>query len=771
MTRKLTDADATGPHKALMADKERLAWLKEHRGLTKTTIKRARLGWNGERFTIPVYDADGALVNVRRYKPNAAANKMVNTTGHGSPARWYWPLGLDATADTILAVFEGELDAALGAQELRKAGLSVCVASGTGGASACPPDLDPMRGRDVVIAYDCDEPGRIGARKLAGQLLGVAASVKVVDLGLNGGEDVTDWFVTHSKTAKQLLALCKSTEPYGAKPKPRGSTAELLEVAVTRKCDEEGSRNGAGLWLACQLRDEGYTEAEAGPVMLDFRERVTGLKPAPYTEDEMRATIASAYSRPPRDANGTSAANYGWDDTGNGERLVDQHGDDMRYIDAYRGWHTWDGRRWTRDETRRVERWAKETARALRAEGFKLRESDEKAGDALLGWAKQSANRSRLTAMLDSARSEPGMSVSASDFDRNPNILVCRNGVLVLGEAGASFREHRRDDYARLLTDVDYDAAADDSTWTRFLTEVMPDPEVRRYLQALAGYSLHGGNPERLLIFLQGPTSTGKTTFMETLAGVLGQYAGTFDLSMFRAKQDESPRADIVDAIYKRLIFTSEAIDEWRLHADVIKRMTGNDTIKARLPHAGTFVEKVPEFTPWIATNGSPEIPGADKALWRRLTVVPFTTPPAKEDHLLKRKILHDEASGVLAWAVEGWNLYLDGFLAELPSAVVEATMNQRATLSHLDTFLAECTESGAEYWASIDSIWQAYVHWTLEAETSSREKLAKNRLARALAARGYDPKLRRIGDRDDDRKVRGYQGVRLAKGSERSYG
>ncbi len=788
MIRALTDVDMTdGPHRALLANGERLAWLKEHRGLTKQTIKRARLGLDNQRYTIPIYD-NRRLVNVRRYKPEAKAeeSKMLHTTGHGKPVRWYWPFGLDAAAETQL-ICEGELDAVLAAQEFRKAGLGVCVASGTGGASSPPDDLRPMRGRDVVIVYDCDEAGRSGARKLADRLLGVAASVKVVDLGLDAGQDVTDWFVTHGKTAQELVARWESegewystdpetaqqssTDPSAARAVgPRRDADELVEIAVTQKCDEEGSRNAAGLWLAAQLRDERYSQEEAEPFLLGFQGRVTDAKPKPYTREEALRSLASAYSRPPREANGASR-DYGRDDTGNGQRLVDQHGDDMRYIDAYRGWHIWDGRRWVRNETGHVERWAKETARQLKAEGHELFKSDLEGGKVLLRFATQSANSAKIAAMLKSAQSELGMSVPASAFDRDPTILVCRSGVVELGESEASFREHRREDYARLLTDVDYDPSAPSPTWSKFLCEVLPDPEVRRYVQALAGYSLHGGNPERLLIFLHGPTSTGKTTFMETLGTVLGDYAGTFDLSMFRAKQDESPRADIVDAIDKRLIFTTEAAQEWRLHADQIKRMTGSDTIKARLPHSGTFIEKVPAFTPWIATNSTPQVSGVDTALWRRLRVVPFVTVPEAEDRQLKRTILRTEAPGVLRWVVEGWPIYRSGVLGDPPLAVVQATMTLREQLHHVDQFLKECTESAAEFWTSTDSIWQAYVHWTIDAEISPRDKLAKDRLGRSLGERGYEPKQRRIGDRDDDRKVRGYRGVRIAKSSERSVG
>ena len=51
-------------------------------------------------------------------------------------------------------------------------------------------------------------------------------------------------------------------------------TANLLGKALNRAT--QGNRNETGLWLACQLRDNGSTEAEAEVVMLDYASRVQG---------------------------------------------------------------------------------------------------------------------------------------------------------------------------------------------------------------------------------------------------------------------------------------------------------------------------------------------------------------------------------------------------------------------------------------------------------------------------------------------------------------
>jgi len=745
----------------LLADPQALKYLREVRGLTVATIEHAGLGWSRGRYTLPVRDPDGLVVNVRLASPSAEP-KVINLDGYGSPVRWYTPWSEGEGGPVIVA--EGEWDCLLTGQEFGAAGLvSTCI-TGTHGAASIPTsaELERLRGRDVFIAYDCDQAGRRGARKLAGALESTASEIRVIELGLDEGQDLTDWFQAAGKTADDLWALMHTTPLWGpATGAGRRSADELLATAISSKVEQEGSRNAAGFWFACQLRDERYTEDEAVDLMLRFQSQVTALKTEPYTEREALASVESAFSQPARQAIGTVGAAYTLDDLGNAERFIAIHGRDFRNVPGYGGRHVWDASRWVLDHEGRAVHWMKQTVRAMRREAFALAESDSDRGKALSKHAHRSAHAGRIAAALKLAESEPGVTLPGSRFDADPRLLVCGNGVIELGDKGASFREYRREDYCRLLTLTNYEPAATAHRWRLFLHEILPDPETRRFLQTLAGYSLVGGNPERLLVTLIGPTSTGKTTLLEVLNRILGEYAGTFDLSLFRAKQDESPRADIVDAISKRLIFTSEASNAWRLHGDTIKRITGGDTIKARLPHSGTFVEKIPDFTPWIATNHPPRVHGVDQALWRRLISVPFDVSRDADasDPKLGPNIAANESAGVLAWAVEGWNLYRRNGL-QAPPQVAAATMRMRDRLSDLDQWLAEETVPGSEHVTPFAHLWMSYSDWCILSEIPAHDRLSRNVFATELEGRGFAAKRQRAPG--SDTKIRSRIGLTL---------
>lgn len=184
---------------------EQMAYLRQ-RGLAAATLERYKIGWDGERLTIPV-KLRGKLRNVRRYKPGGDP-KILNWPEHG--ASLLYPADvLREHPGTIPVLFcEGEWDALLANQE---SGGQYVAVTGTGGASVPPKDLTALAGRRVFIAYDADDAGAKGAAKLADRLRAVGATAHVLDLTVVGlapgsGEDVTDYFTRYGGTADRLSA-------------------------------------------------------------------------------------------------------------------------------------------------------------------------------------------------------------------------------------------------------------------------------------------------------------------------------------------------------------------------------------------------------------------------------------------------------------------------------------------------------------------------------------------------------------------------------------
>ncbi len=82
-------------------------------------------------------------------------------------------------------------------------------------------------------------------------------------------------------------------------PKSPGIYADILKRALEQAGN--GTRNQTGLWLACQLRDNGLAQLDCEPYMFEFEGRVRDLGNPPYEIDEAMASLAQAFTRAPRE--------------------------------------------------------------------------------------------------------------------------------------------------------------------------------------------------------------------------------------------------------------------------------------------------------------------------------------------------------------------------------------------------------------------------------------------------------------------------------------
>lgn len=187
-------------HNALLGNEEKLEFLSNTRGADKELVKRLRLGWNGIQFTIPITDASGLVVNVRKYNPQSKQRKIVSYKKGFGEAR-LWPMSALNAKDVILC--EGEPDVICGMAH----GLNVITS--TGGASHWKDSWDALfKGHNVVIVPDIDKAGIQWGTMVGHRLLEVADSVKVVKLtGLEKKEkDLTDFLMRLSvKDFKDLV--------------------------------------------------------------------------------------------------------------------------------------------------------------------------------------------------------------------------------------------------------------------------------------------------------------------------------------------------------------------------------------------------------------------------------------------------------------------------------------------------------------------------------------------------------------------------------------
>jgi len=251
---RLSEANIDKWHEAALRNVELVKWLHEHRGYEDETIERFKVGWDGERVTIPVRDETGRLVNVRRYKRDTDnGDKMLPLVRGSEAATRLFPV--EALAGDEVILVEGEWDAMLMHQQGFANTLTV-----TSGAGIFKPAWVPLfTNKKVTVCFDNDEAGAKGAQRVARMLSGVA-EVSIASIpNLPPKGDVTDFFVGQGRSAEELRGLFAEATPF--------------VMAVT--APEEGEPTEVALAFASEARFRGVRQRI--PVL------VSGKAMTPYT--------------------------------------------------------------------------------------------------------------------------------------------------------------------------------------------------------------------------------------------------------------------------------------------------------------------------------------------------------------------------------------------------------------------------------------------------------------------------------------------------------
>ena len=419
-------------------------------------------------------------------------------------------------------------------------------------------------------------------------------------------------------------------------------------------------------------------------------------------------------------------------DLGNAERLVQLHGDRIRHVYAWKRWPIWDDRRWLMDEGDRIQRLAKGTVKAMHTEAVKV--SDRDKAQKLSVWAFKSEAEARLQAMISLARSEEDVPVVPADLDADPMAFNVLNGTIDLKTG--KLRKHNPKDLITKLAPVEYEPTATAERFELFMLEIMNKrPDLVSFLKRCVGYSMTGNTTEHVLLFLHGLGANGKTTLLNVLLRLFGDYGKQSEPELLLRKRGDAHPTGVADLKGARFVATSEIDAGRHLAESLVKQLTGGDQIKARFMKQD-FFEFTPTHTLWLAANHKPVIKGVDTAIWRRIRLVPFdvSIPPKNQDPDLAKK-LNAELSGILNWAVEGcleWQA--EGLSA--PDEVRTATAGYREDMDVLAEFIAEHCTLGDNEETEARDLYSRYSDWT---EKTGERKLWKNQFGIKLQERGFE--------------------------------
>lgn len=517
-------------------------------------------------------------------------------------------------------------------------------------------------------------------------------------------------------------------------------------------------RNNTAYWLASQLRDDDFSEAEASAYIIDFAER---LGDADFDADEALTAAGNAYKAPKREAAKSGGQvytmpkqkpdvtqaelapvadahkDYRLTEGGNAERFADTFRVISRFVPSWKSWLVYDGKRWQHDELQSTVTQAKQIVAQLFQEAAI---ADDERRSALIKFAAKSDTAYGIKAMLTLAQNE--LAVTPNDLDRDLWLLNVANGTLDLRTG--TLRAHDKDDLITKLAPVYYDPNAQCPNWLRFVNWTTNQrPALAAYLQKAFGYSLTGDVREQVLFLLHGIGANGKSTMVEVFRSLMGDYAESLPIDAIMQTKDGANNSAIARLKGVRFAYAAEPTEGARLNEGLVKQMTGNEVMTARFLYAEPFTF-LPAFKLWLSANHAPVVRDSGKGMWRRIRRVPFDARlaeagespseqyPAK-DELLKDRLLA-ELPGILNWALEGLGIWQADGLGT-PPEVVAATADYRDDMDTFAHFLADCCVVATGNQVRASELVAVYQTWCKD---NNERPLAAKHLASALRDRGF---------------------------------
>lgn len=405
----------------------------------------------------------------------------------------------------------------------------------------------------------------------------------------------------------------------------------------------------------------------------------------------------------------------------------------IRYCKKWDKFLYWNNTNWRIDDNGKVEEYAVNFIRDM-YRGVRFIRDKILAADFEKHIIKSESYR-RIQAMLGLCKMTDTIKVESDDLDKDNYLFNTKNCSINLKDYKAY--DAIPGELSTKCANVNYDPLATCPTWEKFLMQIFNnDYELIDYLQKAIGYSLSGDVSEQCLFILWGSGANGKSTFLNTLQEILGDYACSSSTETFMKKNTDQSN-DIARLRGMRFVTTSEVEQGDALSESLIKQITGEDKLTARFLY-GEYFSFAPTFKIFMATNHKPKIKGSDNGIWRRIKLIPFTVtiPPEQRDKHLGEK-LREESSGILNWMLNGFLKWKEEGLKDPPS-VQQANDEYRDDMDSVGAFIRECLNVDVTCKMRLENkqLYEVYLKWSSE---NNESPLTQKGLSTRLLEKGFN--------------------------------
>ena len=306
---------------------------------------------------------------------------------------------------------------------------------------------------------------------------------------------------------------------------------------------------------------------------------------------------------------------------------------------------------------------------------------------------------------------KPMVEVDQNELDRNENLLNCPDGTYDMRQGVRGKRDHDASDFITKITPY---APGDEGKqeWLDSLNLIFQgDNELIEYVQRIVGLAAIGEVYQEAIYIAYGNGSNGKSTFWNTIAAVMGDYAGLISADVLTAGCKRNVKPELAEVKGKRLLIASELEEGQRLSTSIVKQLCSTDLIEGEKKYKDPFKFR-PTHSLVLYTNHLPKVGAMDNGIWRRLIVIPFNaTITGNSDVKNYAKELASKAGPYITkWIIEGAEKVIrDNYRLVAPQCVKNAIATYKADNDWMAHFLEACCEQGDGYEEKSGELYASY--------------------------------------------------------------
>ena len=314
-----------------------------------------------------------------------------------------------------------------------------------------------------------------------------------------------------------------------------------------------------------------------------------------------------------------------------------------------------------------------------------------------------------ITSAMQAAK--PMVEVDQADLDSDENLLNCPDGTYDLTKGMDGRRDHDADDFITKITAAE-PGETGETLWQETLNRIFcEDQELIDYVQRIVGLAAIGEVYQEAMIIAYGDGSNGKSTFWNTIATVMGSYAGLISADVLTVGCKRNVKPELAEVKGMRLLIASELDEGQRLSTGIVKQLCSTDLIEGEKKYKDPFKFR-PMHTLVLYTNHLPRVGAVDSGIWRRLIVIPFNARISGNGDIknYSKYLIAQAAPAVMKWIIEGAQKAIqDHYRLKMPQCVQAAIAKYKGDNDWMSHFLEECCETGEGLREESGELFSAY--------------------------------------------------------------